>query len=100
MLLRASKACHAPLRYTSNQALKSMGDAAGGTPISPRYPVQYRAGMFKELQIARSKDDSIYWSDELQIWLQELKVAVARFYAEEGSPQEEIWCTLGNIYLI
>jgi hypothetical protein len=27
-----------------------MGDAAAGTLISPRYPVQYRAGMFKDLQ--------------------------------------------------
>ena len=62
-----------------------------------------------------------YWSDEQQVWLQdlisilfvdlpasgqvraiagEMKGAVARFYAEEGSPQEEIWCTLENIDVI
>jgi len=62
-----------------------------------------------------------YWSYEQQIWLQDLiailfvdlpaaeqiraiaadmKTAVARFYAEEGSPQEEIWCTLENIDVV
>ena len=62
-----------------------------------------------------------YWSDEQQIWIQdliailfvdlpasgqvraiagEMKAAVARFYAEEGSPQEEIWCTLEDIDVI
>jgi hypothetical protein len=62
-----------------------------------------------------------YWSDEQQIWLQdlisilfvdlpasgqiraiaaEMKATVARFYAEEGSPQEEIWCTVENIGVI
>src|SRR6266852_2471435 len=62
-----------------------------------------------------------YWSDDQQTWLQDLiailfvdlppsrqiraiaaetKAAVARFYAEEGSPQEEIWCTLENIEVI
>jgi hypothetical protein len=30
----------------------------------------------------------------------EAKAAVARFYAEEGSSQEEIWCTLENIDVI
>ena len=62
-----------------------------------------------------------YWSDEQQTWLQDLmailfvdlpasgqiramaaetKAAVARFYAEEGSSQEEIGCTLENIEVI
>ncbi len=62
-----------------------------------------------------------YWSNEQQIWLQdlisilfvdlpasgqiraiaaEMKATVARFYAEEGSPQEEIWCTVENIDVI
>ena len=62
-----------------------------------------------------------YWSDEQQIQLQDLmailfldlptpgpireiagefKSAVAQFYAEKGSPQEEIWCTLENIVVI
>ncbi len=62
-----------------------------------------------------------YWSDEQQSWIQdliailfvdlpasgqvraiagEMKAAVARFYAEEGSPQEEIWCTLEDIDVI
>jgi len=39
-LFRASKVCHCPSRYTSNQAAKSIGPWGGGTPISPRYPVQ------------------------------------------------------------
>ena len=39
-LCRASNVCHAPLRYTSNQAEKSIGASTGGMPISPRYPVQ------------------------------------------------------------
>ena len=62
-----------------------------------------------------------YWSEEQQFWLQdlisilfvdlpasgqiraiatEMKAAVARFYAEEGSPQEEIWCTVESIDVI
>jgi len=29
-----------------------------------------------------------------------LKAAVARFYADEGSPQEELWCTLERIDVV
>ena len=36
MLLRASKVCHCPPRYTSNQAAKSIGPYGGGMPMSPR----------------------------------------------------------------
>jgi len=56
-----------------------------------------------------------YWSEGQQMWLRDfiailfvdlpasepideiaraLKTDVARFYADEGSPQEEMWCTL------
>jgi transposase len=35
-LCRASTACQALSRKTSNQALKSIGAGSGGTPISPR----------------------------------------------------------------
>ena len=48
-LCRASRVHHLPPRYTSNQALKSPG-GAGGTPISPMYPVAYRAGIFMQRQ--------------------------------------------------
>ena len=62
-----------------------------------------------------------YWSDDQQNWLQdsiailfvdlpasegiraiaeEMKAVVARLYDEEGSPQEEIYCTLENIDVI
>jgi len=30
----------------------------------------------------------------------EMKAAVARFYADEGSPQEEMWCTLERIDVV
>ena len=40
VLWRASKVCHCPPRNTSNQAEKSIGSSSGGTPMSPRYPVQ------------------------------------------------------------
>ena len=39
-LCRASKVYQRPPRYASNQPEKSMGAADGGTPMSPRYPVQ------------------------------------------------------------
>jgi len=29
-----------------------------------------------------------------------LKAAVTRFYADEGSPQEEMWCTLERIDVV
>jgi hypothetical protein len=38
------------IEKTWNQALKSIGAGSGGTPISPRYPAQYRAGMFMQRQ--------------------------------------------------
>ena len=59
-----------------------------------------------------------YWSEGQQMWLRDfiailfvdlpasepideiaraLKTNVARFYADEGSPQEEMWCTLEHI---
>lgn len=62
-----------------------------------------------------------YWSDGQQIWLRDsiailfvdlpasepideiaraLKADVARFYADEGSPQEEMWCTLERIDVV
>jgi hypothetical protein len=62
-----------------------------------------------------------YWSEGQQVWLrdsiailfvdlpaselideiaQSLKAAVVRFYADEGSPQEEMWCTLERIDVI
>src|SRR5580658_7170391 len=47
VLCRASNVHHWSSRYTSNQALKSIGQGTGGTPISPKYPVAYRAGIFK-----------------------------------------------------
>src|SRR5258708_37508347 len=40
VLLRASKMCQCPPRKASNQAAKSIGPYGGGTPMSPRYPVQ------------------------------------------------------------
>lgn len=40
VLWRASKVCHCPPRKASNQAEKSIGSSTGGTPMSPRYPVQ------------------------------------------------------------
>ena len=46
ILCRASNVCQDPPRYASNHPEKSMGAGEGGTPISPRYPLQYRAGMF------------------------------------------------------
>src|SRR3984893_8005213 len=39
-LWRASKGWHCPHTNTSNQAEKSIGASSGGTPMSPRYPVQ------------------------------------------------------------
>src|SRR5450432_744603 len=49
LLLRASNVHQRSCRYTSNQALKSIGGTKG-TPMSPRYPVAYRAGIFKQRQ--------------------------------------------------
>ena len=48
MLCRASNVYQRSPRNTSNQALKSIGAGSGGTPISPKYPVQYRAGTFMQ----------------------------------------------------
>ncbi|MBI3326137.1 MAG: hypothetical protein HYZ81_05480 [Nitrospinae bacterium] len=66
-----------------------------------------------------------YWSDALQLWVQDyiavifidrpstlqeratvrqeaqtLKSQIARFYEEEGSPQESVWCTIQPIELV
>ena len=62
-----------------------------------------------------------YWSERQQVWLRDsiailfvdlpasepideiaraLKADVARFYADEGSPQEEMWCTLEHIDVV
>jgi len=49
-LCRASKVYQLPPIYASNHALKSIGAGSRGTPISPRNPVQYLAGMFMHLQ--------------------------------------------------
>ena len=54
-LLRASKAYHFPPKYTSHHALKSIGQAAGGTPISPKQPVQYREAKVSDRQNAMAK---------------------------------------------
>ena len=60
----------------------------------------------------------VYWSDERRVWLEDsisilfvdlptseavreraaaMKTTIAQFYAEEGSAQEEMWCTLEGI---
>jgi hypothetical protein len=72
-----------------------------------------------------SSDPSVftgfYWSEGQQVWLRDaiailfvdlsaskpideiaraLKADVTRFYADEGSPQEEMWCTLERIEVV
>ncbi len=90
---------------------------------SPRLAVDAHLSVtgFTVSSIDPSAFTGLYWSDGRQIWLQdsisllfvdlpasdlirdlagEMKAMIAQSYAEEGSPQEEMWCTLERIEVV
>src|SRR5712692_1561683 len=120
MAHRIRISCYLPLTTTNDQAayLRTLDHLSSPRPVADGRP---SVSGFTVSSSDPPVFTGFYWSDEQQVWLQdsiaivfvdllasgqvraiagEMKAAVARFYAEEGSPQEEIWGTLENIDVI